>query len=273
MIQQEIKILRREGLSYREICRKLNLSYSTVQRTCFGVKMSKVGMIRHSALNGLTKQIKFKKGLNEAKVRVISNLLFDGAVYISNGYHYSMMYVNSSKEMIMQFTSDMQEVYHVEPSGFEETETYQRVKYNSKIIYEDLMRYFQSYSTSNKKCSIPDDIINGPKSFKIILMRAFWENEGSISASGRLVADLKSLKVIRQLSKLHNEFGLKHNITRYTEPTGFMYKLFLSKTKENYQRFMNLELFSKAMITKGFNKGKKKVGVLKIATNRLGGCV
>lgn len=270
MMSQEIKNLRKNGLSYREICKNLSLPYGTVQRAGFGVKMSKAGIIRHSALNGLIKQIKFRKGLNDVKVRIISNLLFDGAVYKSNGYHRSMMYINSSKDLIKQFVDDMQEIYNVQPSSFEEAETYQRVKYNSKIVYEDLMKYFQSYSTSNEKCLIPDEIMNGPKSFKIILMRAFWENEGSISASGRLAADLKSLKVIKQLSKLHNEFGFKHNITRYTEPTGSMYKLFLSKTKNNYQRFIDLGLFSKAMITKGYNKGKKKLEILKIATNRLG---
>lgn len=262
MIQQEIKILRKEGYSYREICRKLNVSYGTVERSCQGVEISEAGLKRLFSLIGGLKQIKFKEGLSKVKVRVMSNLLFDGAVYVSNEYHYSMMYVNSSKELIKQFIDDMQEVYHVQPSGFEETETYQRVKYNSRIIYEDLMKYFQSYSTSNKKCYVPDEIMNGPKSFKIILMRAFWENEGSISKSGQLAADLKSLKVIKQLSILHNEFGLKHNISRYKD-NGWMYKLFLAKRRENYIKFINLKLFSKAIVTKGYNTGKKKADVLK----------
>ena len=263
MIKQEIRSLRQGGLSYREICKKLGLSYGIVQRNCSMIQMSTAGLIRHSALNGLTKQIKLPKGLNEAKVRIMGNLLFDGAVYISRGYHYSIMYVNSSNELINQFIEDMRKIYKIEHSGLEITPTYTRVKYNSKMIYLDLKMYFKSYSTSNKKCCIPDDIINGPKSFKIILMRAFWENEGSISKSGQLAADLKSLRVIKQLSKLHNEFGLKHNISEYSN-NGQMYKLFLAKRRENYERFVKLELFSKAIITKGINKGRKKVKVLKM---------
>lgn len=268
MIKQEIKHLRKEGYSYREICRKLNTSYGTVERSCQGIKISEAGLKRLSSLNGVLKQIKFKEGLSEAKVRIISNLLFDGAVYISNGYHYSIMYVNSSDELISQFVDDMKQVYGVNPF-LEVQPNYKRVNYNSKVIYNDLMKYFKSYSTSSDLCFIPNEIMKGPKAFKIIILRAFWENEGSISKSGQLAADLKSLKVINQLSKLHNEFGLKHNITRYTEPTGFMYKLFLSKTNENYQRFTDLKLFSKAMITKGFNKGKKKAKVLKIVMDSI----
>src|SRR3989338_2961982 len=117
MIKQEIKNLREKGFSYREICRKLNTSYGTVERSCQGVKISEAGLKRLSSLIGGLKQIKFKDGLSEAKVRIISNLLFDGAVYISKGYHYPIMYVNSSKELISQFIEDMREVYHVQPSG------------------------------------------------------------------------------------------------------------------------------------------------------------
>ena len=268
MIQQEIKILRKEGLSYTEISRELCIGLKLVRKNCLGVQMSLYGTKRYSVLNGLIKQIKFKAGLSETKVRVMSNLLFDGAVYISNGYHYSIMYVNSSDNLINQFIDDMREIYNVEHSGLEIATTYKRVKYNSKIIYQDLKKYFKSYSTSSEDCIIPNEIMNGPKSFKITMLRAFWENEGSVSKEGRLAADLKSLKVIHQLSQLHNEFGLKHNIASYSHH-GQMYKLYLSKTKENYQIFMDLGLFSKAMITKGFNKGKKKVEVLKIAINKL----
>ena len=123
------------------------------------------------------------------------------------------------------------------------------------------MEYFQSYSTSNERCCIPNEIMNGSKAFKIIILRAFWENEGSISKSGRLAADLKSLKVIKQLSVLHNKFGLKHNICMYKD-NGWMYKLSLSKTIENYKRFIELGLFWKANVTKGYFIRRKKIEVL-----------
>ena len=60
--------------------------------------MSRKGLHRYLKLNGLTRNISFKDELNKNKIRIISNLLFDGAVY-NNNYHYSIMYVNSSKEL------------------------------------------------------------------------------------------------------------------------------------------------------------------------------
>ena len=75
------------------------------------------------------------------------------------------------------------------------------------------------------------------------------------------------MKVIKQLSKLHCDLGLKHNITRYLD-NGWMYKLCLSKTKENYQNFLELGLFHRANVTKGYNIGKKKVDVLKDYFNK-----
>lgn len=259
---QKIRKLRKRGFSLREICKKLDLSYGPVQRVCSNIKMSKKGLERHSKLNGLTRNISFNNSLNESKVRIISNLLFDGAVYKDKEYHYSIMYINNSKKLIDQFITDMQEIYNTNPSSLENSDNYQRVKYFSKRIYEDLTRYMESFSTSNKNCIIPSKIIGYNKPYKIEILKAFWENEGSVSKEGALSADLKSLKVIKQLSKLHDDFGLKHNISKYWA-NGWAYKLFLSKTKENYQKFLNLKLFEKADVTKGYNIGKKKLEVLK----------
>ena len=228
--------------------------------------MSRKGKERYfSEVNGLIKKIKIRKGLSEEKVRIMADLLFDGSVYESK-YHYSVMYVNSSKELVSQFINDMKKVYSVKPSTIEKAKIYTRVKYYSKQIYDDLMRYFKSYSTSDNKCSILAEILKN-ENFSLIILRAFWENEGSISKEGKLSADSKSYKVIKQLSKLHNKFWLKHNISKYWE-NGWAYKLSLYKTKKNYKRFIDLQLFSKSRVTKGYFKGKKKIDVLKEYYNR-----
>jgi len=61
---------------------------------------------------------------------------------------------------------------------------------------------------------------------------------------------------------LHNEFGLNHKICRYFDisPT---YKIYLPKTKETYQKFLELGLFSKANVVRGYNVGRKKIEVLR----------
>jgi len=260
---QKIIKFRKEGFSIREICKELRLSYGTVQRTCSNIKMSKKGLKYYSKLNGLTRNISFKDELNETKVRIISNLLFDGAVY-NNHYHYSIMYVNSSKELISQFIKGMKKVYSVKPSVFEDNNRYQRVKYLSKRIYIDLLKYLKTFSTSNEKCEISSIIISN-KSFKQIVLQALWENEGAITKRGDLIVNLKSENVIKQLSKMHSEFGFKHTVRIKKEvgDYGVSYIIFIIKSKENYKRFIDLKLFSKSIVTRGKNKGKKKIDILK----------
>jgi hypothetical protein len=226
--------------------------------------MSKKGKQRYnSKVTGIVKKIQFKKGLNKNKVRIISNLLFDGAVY--KNHHYSIMYINSSKGLITEFRTDMRKVYGVMPSSFEiiksEFNTYYRLKYLSKMIYHDLISYMNCFSTSSKECIIPNSLIDDD-SYKLILLRAFWENEGSISKSGKLSADLKNFKVINQLSDFHNSLGLNNYISKYWK-NGWAYKLILSQDKNNYLKFIRLKLFSKAIVTKGYYKGKKKFDVLR----------
>lgn len=195
----------------------------------------------------------------------MSTLLFDGTVYKDKSYHYSIMYVNCSKEIIEGFVSDMKKTYHVNPPSFETTNsqsnTYFWVKYFSKTRYENLLSYFNASSTSDENCSIPTEIFNKKEQYKILLLRAFWENEGSISISGKLSADLKNYKVLTQLSKMHKDFGLKHYISRYWKG-GRAYKLCLNKSEENYGKFIDLQLSSKSIFTKGYNKGRKKIDVL-----------
>ena len=97
---------------------------------------------------------------------------------------------------------------------------------------------------------------------KLEFLKSFWEDEGSISFDGRLMADLKNKKIIEQIGKLMENFGLKLKICRYKEPTGFMYKLYLSKSRSNLKRFLKLGFFEKSVITHGKNKGKKKLDIL-----------
>lgn len=265
MINQKIKKLRTNGFSLKEISKKLNKPYSTVRRYCKKIKMSRKGKDRyHTKVNGVVRKYKIKSGLSKEKVRIISNLLFDGSVYVNN-YKYSIMYVNSSLEMVEQFKEEMKKVYNTSRFSFEKTKGKNvfiyRVKYISKQICEDLLKYIKTYSTSNKKCSIPDNIINR-KPYNIILLRAFWENEGSISKDGKLSADLKNLRIINQLSELHNEFGIKNYVSKYWD-ISYTYKLILNKSEGNYKKFMDLKLFSKSIVTKGYFIGMKKVDVLK----------
>lgn len=103
---------------------------------------------------------------------------------------------------------------------------------------------------------------------KIELLRAFWNDEGSISANGRLSADSRSKKIIDQLISIHKQFGLNLNKTKYFVSRKPMYKIYLSKTKENTAKFIRLGLFTFSIVGRGQNKGKLKIAVTKEALNK-----
>jgi len=267
MIKQKIRQLRKEGHSLYEIARIVNLSRPYVGRVARGVVMSKKGKQRyHREVTGIVKQVKIEQKMTPEKVRIMSHLLFDGSVY-RTGYKYNVMYINSSKELIDEFQTDMKKCYEVEPSSFESfmgkhIPCY-RLKYLSKLIYQDLKKHMLSYSTSDKECFIPENLFKNSKN-KIILLRSFWDNEGSISSTGKLTADSKSKKVINKLSEFHKDLEIRNYIVSYSKKGyGKMYKIVINESKENYTRFQTLHLFSKSVVTRGHNIGAKKSQILR----------
>jgi len=262
--KNKMRKLRVDGYSYSEIAKKFDKSKKYTWRVCKSVKFSKSGNKRYSReVKGILLKIKKqKKGVTTSKIRIIGHLLFDGTVYKS-GYHHFVRYINSSKELIDQFIKDVKATYGLNPSSIEVYPNCFKVTFKSKNLYMDLMNYFESYSTSNQDIEIPDMIINSKKNIKLEFLKSFFEDEGSISANGRLMGDSKSYKIIKQLGVLMEEFGFKFGICSYKEPTGYMYKIYLHKNKENLINFLKLGLFEKAIVAHGKNKGKKKLKVLK----------
>jgi len=226
--------------------------------------MSKQGLKRYSSkVNGIKKQIRTDGKFANNKCRIICNLIFDGSVYKSKDYHHGIMYVNSSIRLINQFIKDMKEVYNVDNYSLEKLEgkniKHFRVKYTSKNIFEDLLKYIPSYHSL--KANLPPEIIGGKRDYKLIALRSFWDNEGSIGKNGRLMADLKNFELIQELSQLHSDFKVDHYISRYWK-NGWAYKLVLNQNKENYSRFETLEFFSDSIVTKGKFIGRRKLEVL-----------
>lgn len=269
MTVEKAKELRRKGHSYREISKIVNKSIKFVHSKVRGIKFDKEGKRRyHKEVKGITKRIKNQLSyLTLIKVRIIAHLLFDGTLYKS-GYHYFIRYINASKDLIDQFASDIKETYGVLPTSLEISKNKKgfscyKITFKSKLIFEDLQKYFTSYSTSNESIFIPKKIIKADKKIKLEFLKAFFEDEGSISFKGRIMGDLKSEKIIKQIVELLKEFGLEFRLCRYDQYTGYMYKIYLPKKQENLKKFYNLGLFEKAIVTHGHNLGRKKLDVLK----------
>ena len=267
MIKQKIQQLRKEGHSYGEISKLIGISKSYSRKVSKHILMSDIGKKRyHNEVSGITKLIKLQTKLTKEKVRVIGNLLFDGSVNRSK-HHFNIMYVNTSKKLVEEFMKDMEKCYGTNCPHLKEEQgsklPYFRIKYSSKLIFEDLHKYFTTYSTSKKNC-------NSKKSFKIskleysrIFLQTFFTNEGSISNSGKISGDSKSKTIIELLSKILDRFKINHNICTYSKKDyGIFYKIYLKISKDNYLKFRNLNLFHNAVVSKGHNVGKLKTKIL-----------
>ena len=268
MTKERVKELREKGYSYTEIAKEVGKSRKFAWKYGHKIKFSKEGKKRYrEKIGGVLYQIKLQKPfLTPEKVRVIGHSLFDGMLY-NNKYHYLVKYINSSRQLIDQFVKDVDKVYglkryYLETIPGKNMITY-KVYFKSKLFYEDLKRYFKSYSTTKSFIKIPLEIINSNKEVQIEFIRSFFEDEGSISSNGRIMGDLKNLNIIRQILSMLNKFGLHFKLCSYRDYTGITYKIYLLKTLENLKLFYKLRLFDKSIITNGINMHKKKIEILK----------
>lgn len=269
MIIKKARELRKKGYSYKEIAILVNKSSKFAYSKAKDIKFDKEGEKRYNReVKGITKKIKNQLSyLTSTKVRIIGHLLFDGTLFESE-YHYVIRYINASKDLIDQFALDIKKIYGILPSSLEifrskNNFNYYKITFNSKLVFEDLKKYFVSYSTANDKIVIPKEIMNAKEEIKLEFLKSFFEDEGSISFGGRIMGDLKSEKIIKQIVKLLKEFGLEFRLCKYNQYTGYMWKIYLPKNKQNLEQFYKLGLFEKSVIVHGYNLGKKKLNILR----------
>jgi len=274
-VTKKIIKLRKNGYSYNEICKMMKKSKRDVLKICKNIKFSKEGKKRYyNHVKGVKKPIKKQPSKPTlTKIRIISHLFFDGAVF-KHEYHHVIMYVNSSKELISQFIKDFQKIYGLSPSALEELQGKQtkhyKVRFISKEAYDDLMKYTSSYYSSKLE-KIPSFIEKGSKLTKLEFLRAFWEDEGSISTKNRnkVSADLKSHTFILFLSKFLKEIGINHNLVGYFIKDIKYYKIYLRINKKNLSLFQKYKLFNFAIASKGEKAGLRKKDLLNNLIKRL----
>lgn len=274
MNYEEIKRLRERGFSYGEISKLVKKPKKFIWEKSKNVKFTNKGKLRyHKNVKGIINRIKLQsEEISIQKVRIIGHILFDGMLTKSKEYNRIARYVNSSKNLINQFIGDVKKVYGLKPTSIETEEginlpTY-KVSFSSKLMYQDLLNYLPSYSTT-KDISLPSIILYSDKESKIEFLRTFFDDEGSISAKGRIMADLKSKKIIEQITEILAELGLNFKLTNYEDYKGTTYKIYLPKSKENLHKFYSLRLFDKSIVTHGKYIGKKKLDVLREACVKL----
>ena len=219
MIKQKIIQLRKEGHSYGEISNIVGISKSYARKVAMHIQMSKKGKLRyHNKVSGIVKLIKPQTKMTKEKVRIIGNLLFDGSVNKSK-HHFNVMYVNTSKKLVDEFIQDMEYCYGLicpnVKKEFGNNLPYFRVKYSSKLVFEDLHKYVTTYSTANKKCNLKETFDISKFEYSRIFLQTFFTNEGSVSNSGKISGDSKSKIIIELISKILDRFNIIHKICTY----------------------------------------------------------
>ncbi len=270
ILANRIVRLRKRGLSFREISRQLHVCKSTVHKYSKNVPISGLQqerlkkLVKHSQLKFVKRfakptQIK-KSALNESKARLMGHLFFDGRVS-KIGARCMLGYYNSSLLLIWNFIALMNKVY-----GLKNYTPYQRpgvnvtnyaIEFTSQLAYEDAISFSATYSTS-KGIGVPLVIENSSKAVKIAFLKAFWNDEGSISDYGNLTGGSKSAQMIADLAQMHRSLGI--NCSTYIDKiTGVS---ILRIKKESFYTFYQKIGFDYGTVTKGHNIGKLKKEIL-----------
>ena len=157
------------------------------------------------------------KKLTNKKARIIAHLIGDGAHY-KNKTNYSMKYEVSDEELLNSFHEDLYNTYGLKPSWYWNTsgKTGKKIRFvnlNSKIVFEDLLRYSTYFS---KNWKIKKLILKSRKQIKKEFLKAIYDDEGSIfKVKGKPILRLYSINLngLKQIQKMLIEFNLQSKIT------------------------------------------------------------
>lgn len=273
-----IQKLRLEGNSYKEIAKVIKRSPATVLKYSNNVILS-VDAEERIRKKEQVSQIQFVKKyakekeitdspLDEDKANLLGHLFFDGSVSIS-GTSYRINYTNASLPAIESFIKRVSKTYSIIPSKLQvekRKSVYYQTSFSSKKLVNKLNNSFGSFSTKNN-IGIPQIIKDSSEGIRCAFMRAFWDDEGSISCRGVLQGCSKSERMIDDLVNLHKGLGIK---CTKCESRGCYY-INISKKKANMILFSKKIGFEFGKITRGINKEKFKKEVLSNFVSKMGG--
>ncbi|MFH1586735.1 MAG: LAGLIDADG family homing endonuclease [Candidatus Diapherotrites archaeon] len=278
---EQIRNLRKNGLAYKKIARRLQISPSTVSKYSRNIILSrekKKQLEENQSKNrqkfasnyAREKPIKLPK-FDENFANLLGHLFFDGSVSYHNG-KFVLSYTNSSKKAINSFNKKIDSCFGLTPSKIykvkgKNTDWFMAQTY-SKKAYSYLKSISCSFSTS-EGIGIPKEIINSNFSMKASFLRAFWDDEGSISNTSELTGTSNSEKMIDDLITIHKEFGIICSKYRQVKEMGKdIFHLRINGNEDNFSRFIEKIGFEHAIITRGHHIGKYKKDVLRKSMGR-----
>lgn len=268
-VVSKIEKLRREGYSYKEISKITGLSVGTVFNYAHMIPVSQAGLKRLQNLQTLTRN-KFvekfgqckpitvqHKNITVEKARILGHCLFDGFV---SGYVVS--YTSASKDLAIQFVEDIAKEYSMSPSLKKYAGKYfpyYEIFACSKIMCDDIRKFILNADARSKQLLI-EEIENENENILAEIVRAFWEDEGSISVEGNLIGEIKNKLLRDQLIKLHEKLEIQ--VTPYYDRTYDCYGIYVKRERINLTRFCEKIGFRYGVVTAGKRAGRRKLDVL-----------
>lgn len=265
----EIEKLRREGYSHKEIAKITGLSVGTVFNYARMVPVSLAGLKRLQNLQMVTRN-KFvekfgqckpitvqHKNITIEKARILGHCLFDGFV---SGYVVS--FTSASKDLVIQFVEDIAKEYSMSPS-LKKYEgkyfPYYEIFACSKIMCDDIRKFILNPDTRSRQLLIKE-IEDENENILAEIVRAFWEDEGSISVEGNLIGEIKNKALRDQLIKLHEKLEIQ--VTTYHDRTYDCYGIYVKRERINLTRFCEKIGFRYGVVTAGKWAGRRKLDAL-----------
>lgn len=269
--------LRSNGKTYSEIQdflrgKNIYAGYATISKNLRKVKISEEGLCKHKKTisdsmrkNPFIKDIKTQGRLTEEKVRLIAHCLFDG--YVQGKGDWEINYCNISKPLVDQFCNDFYAVYEIRPTVLQirKNEPFgkfplHRARFYSVKASEDLLKYTPAYSTESEMATIPAEILDSNAKLKKVFLRAFWDDEGSVTIDKNNVRLLQATcpnnRVRKQLIEMHREFDIdseeadnriirithRRNIRKFNEKIGFTAGGIISAKSKKWQNTEKTQL-------------------------------
>ncbi len=173
--------------------------------------------------------------LTLAKVRLIARLKGDGSVFRSgrNKTIYWLKYEVSNYDDIRSFADDIKEVYGLEPkfclhrSGKNPNKLLPVVFVRSKLAYQDITKYGPYNS---REWIVPDVILNGSYINKVEFIKAFAEDEGTVTSNQVRIYSI-NFTGLKQISDMLVSFNIENRIIGGFGASRNVYAIVISKKK------------------------------------------
>lgn len=196
--------------------------------------------------------------LTRDKARLLGHILFDGIAT-----RYLISYTTASSSLSRQFLNDLEASYRglkprIRKYASKNMDVYD-VTGASVIACNDIRRFLCKPDARNFQ-HLTSVVMNSDAGLLVQIVRAFWEDEGSISREGNLTGAIKNMILRNQLLLIHEKLGI--GVSPYKDRVNQMFGIYVRRGHGNLQRFDRVVGFRKAIVTQGVNIGALKRSVL-----------